>query len=220
MTLTLDASQDYLLWDNTESVTYRTKLSGAGLFLDKPLTNALGRAPNWKEQQASNGVYTSQDRVWNIPAKVVTDAALPTLKPGDKIKDAASAEWTVLQVTLNTWKTAWRLMCRNLNLAYGLRDTVTIQRAAVTRDASGSHVTTWHDYLADIPARVQPTQYAPMDMLGVTGVKGDYLVVVDREVELTATTRVRFGTKYLEVNSVRNPQRIDELPILDCQSTP
>ena len=220
MNLTLDVSTDYTIWDNRESVTYRLKTS-SGAYQLYDLTDCMAEAPTFKEQAASGGVYTSQDRAWNLPAKIVTAAVMAGQpKPGDQITDENGSTWTVLNVALNTWKTCWRLMCRNLALAYGLRDTITIQRGSVTRDASGSHRVTWHDQYTGVQARVQLVSQRSMDMLGVTGTKGDYLVVIDRDIERTAVDRVVWGTTYLDINELRNPQRIDELPVLDCTKVP
>lgn len=222
MPTTLDASLDWQLWDNVEEVTFRSNRSNSAT--PYTISSALGRAPNWKELQASNGAYTGQDKVWNLPASLVTAAGAVGIdlpKPGDTIIDESDATWTVLQVALNTWKTVWRLMCRNLSLAYGLRDTISIERGRLTRDAAGSPLTTWEAVYEDIPARVQLVSQAPVEWLGVSGAQGDYMVVVDRQLTLSMQfERVKFGDEYLEIKAYRNPQRIDELPILDCLKAP
>ncbi len=215
---TLDHSQEYLVWDNREAVTFRSR--GTNASQDFPISDAKRRAPTYKELAASNGAYTGQDLVWLIPATLApayTSRSAP--KPGDKVV-SAEATWTALEVALNNLKSTWRLVTRNLVLAYDLRDTVDIERATVTYDAAGGPLRTFAAVYSALACKVQLITQELADVLGVRGFKGTYAVTVAQDVTLVQGDRVKWGSVYLDVLKQHNPQRIDELPVLDCVKLP
>jgi hypothetical protein len=62
------------------------------------------------------------------------------------------------------------------------------------------------------------------ETLGVHGFKGKYAVTVSQDVTTVQGDRIKWtsptGTVYLDILGQHNPQRIDELPVLDCQVLP
>ncbi len=229
MGLSIDASQNYLIWGNCEQISFRSKTQGDGA--QYAISTAKRRAPTYRELSASNGAYTGQDVVWLIPATVIP-GNMPIPKPADRVIDALGNTWTALEVALNTLKSTWRLMTRNLNLAYQLYDLIDIQRPGITYDVAGGAVRGWPDDATasgsipyrQIPAKVQLISQDDNESLGVLGAKAKYSVFVGQDVIVNKTDRVKWTsagvTTYLDVLGQSNPQRIDELPVLDCETLP
>lgn len=234
MVLSVNALSNYQIWGNTEEVflysVTRGGATGTALVTGNPceIDTAKRRAPTYKELSASNGAYTGQDLVWLLPAALMNGAPNAP-KPGDRIKDAAGNTWTVLEAALNALKSTWRLMTRNLALAHQLYDLIDIQRSAVTYDAAGGALRGWPDdpsptgtvVYASLPAKVQLLTQATSEVLGVFGLKGTYAVFVGQDVVIQKMDRIAWkptggAATYLDILGQHNPQRIDELPILDC----
>lgn len=225
--MALDTSEDYLVWENREAVTFRSRTRTGGT--DFPITDAKRRAPTYKELAASNGAYTGQDLVWLLPAVLAPSASgQHAPKPGDKVTDDDGVIWTALEVALNKLKQTWRLVTRNLVLAYDLRDTIDIQRPTISYDAAGAITRTWPDdetpggsnAYEGLAAKVQLITDETVDILGVRGLKGNYAVFVAEDVEIQESDRIKWDGVYLTIKTLRNPQRIDELPVLDCELLP
>lgn len=245
--MNIDATANWLVWDNTEAVTYtshRTTTASAG---DAVLANvtAKRRNPSDRELAVSQGVYTSQDLVWLVPQANLTGLTPggdkePVAKPADTITDAAGNVWTVLEVFFNTLKSTWRLMTRNLAIAFDLQDAVDIQRYTLTYDAAGAPVRAWPDNnvgtilaagstpYAALPARAQLLTDEIKDERGLRGFQGNYAVYLSQQVQVTQEDRVKWTDKstspatvrYLDILGIHNPLRIDELPVLDARLAP
>lgn len=216
----VDLSQDYLVWDNTEAVTHiRKRVNGGGDVLT-PISIAKNRQLTFKERAASGGVYTSMDRAFLVPKALLSSA-----KPGDQLIDSQAITYTVLEAPDYANETRWKLICRDLILAADLRDSIDIQRAAVSYDSMGGKITTWPPSggttpYASVPARVQKIEDTNELIFGATGYKGDYAVMIGQEVVLGDNDRMKFGTSVFEIIAYRNSTRIDELPVLDCRLMP
>jgi hypothetical protein len=226
MTLTLDVSGDWSVWDGVEQVTvYPTPRNDLTFF---PVSNALGRSLTFAEVAPSGGVYTRNDRVWLLP--VATSQALTAefpLVPGFAVVDGTGSTWTVLEVGLNTLKSHWRCVTRNLVLAAGLRDTVTIIRPRVTYGPSGSPAYDWSNATAivtDLPARVQPTAGNVEAVNDIESMTKEYRVTLAQEVSVRAFDRVDWRDAAgipgppLQILSSANSGRIDVLPELLCKA--
>lgn len=234
MGLSIDASQNYKVWGNTEPITLGSvERQGTGLAVQSTanIPIAKRRAPTFRELSASNGAYTGADLVWLLPVAQLPTGT-PNPKPGDRIPDASGTIWTVLEAALNALKSTWRLMTRNLALAYQLYDTIDIQRAAITYDKAGAIVRGWPDdatptgtvvYPA-LPAKVQLLTQETKEVFGVYGLSGTYAVTVAHDLVTQKMDRIAWRpsgtTIYLDILGQHNPQRIDELPVLDCQLQP
>ncbi len=226
--MNIDASQNYLVWSNTEAVTFGSKSSQGTSNYFVPI--AKRRAPTYKELAASNGAYTGQDLVWLLPNALLPAGAKP--KPGDPVTDADGTKWTTLEVAWNALKATWRMVTRNLVLAYQLRALIDIQRPAITYDGAAGVLRGWPDdaspsgsvAYAAVPAKVQLITQETQEVFGVLGLQGNYAVTVGQDVAILKVDRVKWnsptGTVYLDILGQRNPQRIDELPLLDCASYP
>jgi hypothetical protein len=215
---------DYLIWDDTETVTFLPAPRNDRI--NFPVTNAFRRAPTYKEMAASNGAYTSQDLVWLFPAptsQAVDGWFAP--KPGDVIRDRRLTAWTILEASPIAWENLWRVTTRNLVLVLGLRDEVTILRPTITVGDGGEPVYNWvgaSQIVTGLAARVQLQQStAAMVQNEVEAAQKDFTVILGQQVDLQKDDRIvvtkgaRKGTT-LKWLTLRNPDRIDELPALDC----
>lgn len=217
--MALDLTNDYLIFDGMEAVAFTSKKTAGNV--QTAITKALGRAPTYKELAPSNGAYTGQDKVWIIPQTLL---GATTPKPGDFVT-ASSDNWTALEVKKIALGSSWWLMTRNLVLANDLRDTIDIERAAVTYDAAGGKVRTFPTAggttpYANLAAKVQKLTDALKMVLGVEGFQGTYAVIVAQDLTITDDDRVKWGALYLDIVGMKNPSRIDELPVLDCVLQP
>jgi len=213
---------EYTIWDNRELINYVSHRNAG----DQSFAGVVGKrmAPTFKELAVSNGAYTGSDMVWWIPACLLGTTA----KPADRIIDADAVAWTALEVRKIVLGSVWRIMSRNLVLAHDLRDTISIERATFTTDAMGGDVRSWPPGsgttpYANIAAKVQKITDDLRIVLGIQGFEGTYAVIIDRDVTLGPNDRVKFGTAppvYLDILGLKNPTRIDELPVLDCRIHP
>lgn len=214
-----DLTTDYQVWDNRECMDFVSRRNtGNVTYAD---VTVLRRAPNYKELATSNGAYTATDVVFLCPRTLL--GATP--KPGDHWLDTDGTTYTVLELAKNAFTSFYRMITRDLVLAYDLRDTIDIQRATVSYDAAGGKVRTFPPVNGSTPyaalaAKAQKITETLTLALGIDGFKGDYAVTIAQDVSLTDNDRVKWGSIYLDIVGVKNPSRIDELPVLDCVLQP
>jgi hypothetical protein len=115
------------------------------------ITHALQRALSTSEIAASDGRYIAGDVRWHIPE--VEAVTAPRL--GDQIEDAAGNRWTILARQLATLEHRWRLICRNVAIAYGLDTTVTILVADWSKGSGGAEEPVWREWRTGVRARIQ-----------------------------------------------------------------
>ena len=217
----LDMSQDYLVWDNTETVAVYPAPRSDSLFF--PVEYAKRRALTIRELSASGGAYTSQDRVWLLPvetSQALTDAFPPT--PGFVIEDGQLGAWTVLDCSLNTWQTWWRCTTRNLVIAANLRDLISIQRPTIEVGDSGQPVYLWPPnhgsyVVQDLPAKVQLTDSSPIVVNEVETAGRNYDVILSQQVDYRKDDRLVWNGMAMEIKRLWNPNLIGELPRLMCE---
>ena len=66
-----------------------------------------------REVQASEGLFTSQDEVWEVPqATACWSAAVLTPDEGDTITDSDSVVWSIIDVQRTVWDTLFRCVTR------------------------------------------------------------------------------------------------------------
>lgn len=220
----LDLSSEHLTWDNVESV-YLESDRGASLDQRSRLSStdfvpvAKRRALSRREQTPSAGGYTAGRLVWHIPAAVLTPGVVP--KVGDVVIDFEQQRWTVTEADLQRNRQRWQLVCLNLSITYDLRDTIDVQRAALSHDAAGAPVKTFPPaggtvpYRA-LPCRVQLVSAGIVDARGIRGAQRTYTVIVDRQIAVDTEDRILWRGQVLDITGYRNPELITELPVLDA----
>ena len=218
MALTLNIADDYKVWDGLEPITFaRTRKAGSPQ-LDV-IDSALRGQLTTKEIAASNGAYTSLDRVWLIPATLMVAIA----KPGDKVIDQDGSTWTALQVDLIALQTIYKLTTRNPVIAYDLRDLISVETPAdlSAQDATGAKAAKlWKTKYANIAARVQPQDSTVVDQRGIRGMLTRYNCYVEQAVAVTNEDRVTFAGRYYEIVAIHNAERLEDLTMLELEVRP
>ena len=212
--------------DGLESVTLlrRGNMSGAtGTVIAHSLRRTMTAteatiavAGDVHKQVASDGQQMASDLIWHLPVAELSDS--PQL--GDVIVDGAGGRWTVLGVKLATVGSRWRCSARNVAVAFGLDDTISVLKATYVKSDGGAAVPNWRTWMTGIRARIQPqdTKLAAdaQTHRAVTG----YRIFVDGEVELDQSCCIRGadGTIYTIV-STSGAERIGELQVIDVEVT-
>ncbi len=108
----MDLQPDFaLVADGLEAATLQRRDGIAAT----ALRYALRRTMTVREAEQSNGRYTTADLNWHLDASELTEP--PRL--GDRLLDAASEVWTVLEACLTTGGSRWLCVCRNLRSSAG-----------------------------------------------------------------------------------------------------
>lgn len=240
---------DFLIWENLERVTYQRRRRAApaadtdpqlrqgvgdGLAADvwgrqpspdvAAVVHAKRRAISTKERLASAGAYLGSDVNWWIPVAQLPDGF--SCKPGDAVVEESGRRWTVLtDVQLGKLGNSWKLPCRNLALAFDLRDEIDVERPGISYDEAGAALKAWPSgtrllgglKLAErLAARVQPLTREVAERRGVEGFETRFDVIVEREVDVDHDDRIKWGDVYLDVVGYRSAERIDELPVIEA----
>jgi len=225
MTLNFDPENDFAqVTDGLETVTLRRRGSSLATVLAGALRTAVStqqadarnRSNTWKDV-ASDGRYTAADVAWHLPAEQLGSA--PRL--GDVIVDGDSQRWTILHVQLTTLGTRWKCVARNVAIAYGLDDTVTILAAGYAKSDAGALEPTWRRWKTGVRARIQPAA-AEVDTEHQTRrTVRRFQIFLEEDVLLDRTHRIEApdGTIY-KVNGSNGAQRIGELQTVDAELVP
>lgn len=224
MALDFDPSADFAgVTDGLETVTLRRRGSGD----DTAVTHALRRAVTTREagtrdrygtlkRVASDGRQTASEVTWHLPAEQLSES--PRL--GDVIIDAAGQRWTILDVGLTTLRSRWQCATRNLAVAYGLDDTVTILKATYVKGDAGAAEPTWRPWRTGIRARIQPAAADVGTEHQARRTTTRYQIFVEEDLPLDHTHCIRGpdGTIY-KVQGTRGAQRIGELQTIDAEAS-
>lgn len=242
----LDYSQDWRCWDNVRRVTYVSTRnpvvrpsdpSGQTLPQQQPNPVGLGsvqdliqvakkRSVTIKEITASNGAYQSGDVAFLLPGALIT-TSIGQPKAGDKVIDSPDGDgstYTVLQPIgqrmdgSGTYAT-WKLMTRNLSVAFDLADQITIEEPVETLDSAAAGLKQWRTKYTGLLAKVQLITQEQADALGIRGFRMAFQVIVSEEISVRSRDRIVWPaspTGYLDITGYHNAQRLDELPVIDA----
>lgn len=222
---TLDFSTEYTRWSFTESGKFKSRDLAAGETVIEVET-AKRLTFTAKELAASNGAYCGLDCKWKIPEALLGEGVQP--KPGDTwVRDSDGTEWTVLPdgVAFLEMFRVWTLSCRDLVLFHGLREEIDIERSATGRDRTGSESRDDWKSAYRLAAKVQPVLANIHEERGQHVLQTLYEVFVAEPVIVTNDDRVAWtdlvGKRhYLEIRGWRNPERVGELMVLECELVP
>jgi len=227
----LDQSRDWLVWDNTEPVTYQSTRHGN--LLDVIPTVLRGELSAYELAQ-SGGVYVAEDVTFLIPAALLAPGFVP--KPADIITDANQTAYTILRVfgqqrDANGFQ-IWKAICRDPIIAYDLQDLVTIERAAITYGPDGAVVKTFppaggQALYTNLAARVQEQSVDIIDQRLIHGPQTSHTVYVSRQIDVDpAEDRIKWverGTtavRYLDIVKVYKTNQLGELPAIAAELRP
>jgi len=202
-------TQKYLPWLETVTVTSvrpnSTDQEGeceAGVY---KLTGVEG-APSY-------GVYTKHTVRFTL-----SYADLPfDPKPRDRITWKGDA-YTVLSATGSDWQQFWVADAVNLVLAEDLRQTCQIKRPPDTKDAGGRlALASYTTIYSAVPCRLQPLESTRTESLGRTTAPRRFAAYLGVEVwPLLSRDVLVVGDDAYTIDAVRSPERIDQLPELEC----
>lgn len=219
----MDARGDHTAWDNTEAVTLEQSTRGGGR--SAPVAWAKRRAVRVREQSPSGGTYQGHEVRWHVPTCLLPPGFL--LSPGDAVLDGQGTRWTVLTRELNRLGETLALGCVDLVLALDLRDLITIERAEISYDSAGAPVKEFRQVLYTLPAKVQLVTEEIADQRGMRASLRRYEVTLGAQVPLLDVSEDRMvwtdpaGERaVLDMLELRQPERIDELPVVVAERRP
>lgn len=210
--MSLMLTDDMAVADGLEAVTLLAR-DGNEL---ATVEGALRRAVTTAEAASSNGLYQQGDVRWHLPTAALADA--PPL--GSRLVDAAGGEWTVLTVERATLSTRWACATRNLALAGGLDEQVTIQIAAVSQGEHGEPMLTWSDWRTNVAARLQPLSAEVTIEHQRRMVRVTHVAYLAAPWALSPVHRMVRGETTYAVLRLRRAERIDVLTEVDLAQTP
>jgi hypothetical protein len=116
--LQLGIENDYVIFDNLETVTYFRRVSNSGFDAGTVVAGALREVGMRTEVQRA-GSLVKQTLGFNLPTVLVGDFANPVAplgvsdpKVNDVIQDAAGVRWSVIETDNATLQTRW--YCRTV----------------------------------------------------------------------------------------------------------
>lgn len=219
-------SSDFQVYDGLEPVTVVSTRNDGSMLDSYP--SALRRALSTKEQAASGGAYQAGDVVWFVPATFVQPGM--RLKPADVVIDSDQNRYTVLDATEQKLRQSWRLISRNLAIAFQLGDYIDIQHAAISYDRAGIEVQVYPEdgggsvAYANLLCRVQEVTESETDERLIRGFAQDVVIYLSQQIQFMADFnryRVRHlkagVTRYYDIVGYRNAEQIGELPVLEAR---
>ncbi len=158
---------------------------------------------------ATDGQCTAADLAWHLPVGELPEA--PRL--GDVILDAQAQRWTVMAVKRTTLGARWRCETRNVAVAFGLDDTISVLKAA-----SGPGGAAWRTWKTGIRARIQLSDSTIATGADTPYTTRHYRVFVEEDLELDHTCSIRGpdGTLYTITGTVGG-DRIGELQVIEVE---
>jgi hypothetical protein len=148
MSVGFDPSTDFeTIADGLEAVTLDRRGSSSNV----SVTKALKRQVSTTEIAASDGKLQSGDTRWHLPTAEVTSP--PRL--GDWIQDSGGDRYQILEFHRELLGSRYRCIARNLRVAYGLDDTLTIQQATYAKGTGGASEETFTTWRTGVRARIQ-----------------------------------------------------------------
>jgi head-tail adaptor len=212
MTSELDLTADFSAFDGLESIVLRSRDGRR----ETAIAQALRRSVERSEGQPSNGTYTVADTHWHFEEAAVSTP--PEL--GGSILDGAGRVWRVLAVRHETLQQRWNCRSRELVLAGGLTDVISIQEAHWTKAAAGDLIPAWHDWRVQICARVQPEGSSVETSHRLREARRRFHIYLVEELLVGANHRVLHGGEIYHVLGYERPARIDELFVIVAEQTP
>ncbi|MGE3406809.1 MAG: hypothetical protein AB7I37_08350 [Pirellulales bacterium] len=200
---------DQSVFDGTETVTLRARGEVAG-----PLVaGALRRQAVRQEAQPGDGTCLSADVRWHLPAGGLPDEPLP----GATIVDSQGEVWTVLAAELQTLGSRYVCTCRNLAIAGGLNEYVTLQTAVWTLEQHGAPLAAWSHAGPPLRARLQLQTAEPQSPHGQPGLSRRYRIYLAETIPLTASSRFLHNGIPYRITGHHQPERIDALFVVEAE---
>ena len=163
---------------------------------------------------ASDGQQTAADVVWHLPVAEVVVA--PRL--GDVILDGQQQRWTILEVKCTMLGTRWRCTARNVAVAFGLDDTITVLKATYVKGTCGAAEPVWRAWRTGVRARIQPLENKIVAGADARSTVRRYRIFLEEDVDLDHTCSILApdGTVYT-ITAAAGAERIGQLQVIDAE---
>jgi hypothetical protein len=221
--LNFDPSADFSrIADNTEAVTLLRRGVNSG-DAGTTILHALRCTAHSGEFAARNrdesrrfinsdGQCIAADIDWHMPAAEL--AVPPSI--GDVILDGDGRRWTIMELELILLGTRWRCFARELSIAHGLDDTVTILKAEFAKGQSGAVEPTWRLWRTGIRARIQPIEVKVDVEHFAQCATSSYRIFLEEDLTLDSTHRIRNAEgAVFQITSVTGAARLGELQTIE-----
>jgi hypothetical protein len=168
------------------------------------------------KQVASGGRNKAADVAWHLPVAELPESP----QMGDWIVDGDRGRWTITEVRRTTLGTRWRCTARNVAIAFGLDDTISVLKATYAKGPGGAAEPTWRVWKTGVRAAIQPQQIKVVADADTHATTSQYRIFVEEELELDHTCRIRDadGTLYAILRAT-GADRIGELQVIDAEVT-
>lgn len=173
-----------------------------------------------KETAPSNRIYLTGYSTWTVPTNGYD------VKPGWTITDSTAATHTILVADSTDFAAFWTLDAVDLVIAASLNDTVEVQSRTNNRDTASGRAPVWAAVSGQgsVRCRVQPNDVADYDGRGIRSGRKSYLVYFATAISPTNASgdfnRLLWGSTYLTITKYTQAERIDALPMAECEVTP
>jgi hypothetical protein len=216
MTIPFNLQPDFAqVIDAAESVTLLRRGSSPGE-AGTAIAHALRQVANTEEttfgnrseirKHADSDAHArATDVFWNLPVEELL--AAPEL--GDAILDAAGCRWTILQVQQVVLGSRWKCYTRELAIAHGLGDTITVLKYLEAEQS-------WQVWRTGIRARIQPFIMQVDADHPEQSSETRYRVILEEDFPFDHTFRIRGpdGTEYRFLWASGSP-RLGEMQVAE-----
>jgi hypothetical protein len=138
-------------------------------------------------------------------------------KPRDTITPTGGNTHVVISVVYASFLRFWKLVCRDLVLAYDLRDTATIQRPTSEPGADGLRTFSLSALASNVPARLQPESMdSEPDTLGGLTQRTNYAAYLGQALELKPGDLIEVSSVKYEVQEQSVISQVDTLTTVRC----
>jgi hypothetical protein len=205
MSMTFDPSGDLqAVADQLEPIKFRRR--GMSSFTLVP--HALRRRIRLREARSSDGHVLQSETVWHLPAGELLVA--PRL--GDLIVDAQDQMWTILDIERTDALGSWRLLSRNLAVAAGLDQLVTVEQAIPAKSSAGDLQPNWIPIWSGVRAKIQPANSLRKELHDQQSILERFDATLADNLPITQGHRVvDMGGTIYKVVGIEMPERIDQL---------
>ena len=215
-----DPSDDFVaVTDGAETVTLLRRgstLGTAGTAIAHALRRAVtaGEAPvvnrgDVRKNVASSGRHVAATVVWHLPI-----AELP-IAPGlgDWILDGDGQRWTILAIKRATLGARWRCETKNVAIAFGLDDTITVLKNVNTVSEP-----VWRTWKTGVRARIQPNEVKITSDETSASTTKSYRIFVEDDLTLDHTHCIRSADGPVHtITRTLGADRIGELQVIETQ---
>jgi hypothetical protein len=223
MTVNFDPLHDFTqITDGQESVTLLRRGSSPGepgtviahalrrLTATKETT--FGNRSEVRKHADSDAHAQNADVDWHLPLAELPEAP----QMGDVLLDADGRRWTILEVRDTTLHSRWRCYTRELAIAHGLDDTITILKAEYGKSDAGAAEATWHIWRTGVRARLQPFSMQVEVEHEAPDAEMRFRIYLEESITLDHTFRIQGvdGSQY-QILWASGAPRLGELQTLD-----